>query len=171
VVWAWASLLALLLLHAGWYGWDGGWCWGPRFLVPALPALCLLAVAGLEAAPRRSPARFAGWLLLALSAALSWTGTLVATTEYHHGLRLVVGPHAYLEMARWSWSVLPPRIYWLLPKSYWLLPRALDAPEARWLGIALAACLALAAAAIVHAARLALAGAPSPAEPVSRSTA
>jgi hypothetical protein len=161
VLWTWGAFAALLLVHAGWYGWDGGWCWGPRFLVPALPLLALLAAAGVAAAPLRSAARWGGWLLVAASAALSWTGTLVPTTEYHHGLRLVVGPQAYLDMARWSWSVLPPRLYWGLPKTYWLLPRALALPEARWLGVALAACLALALVALGRAVRLAWRSAPA----------
>ena len=33
--------LAYLLLHMGWWTWHGGWSWGPRFLVPALPFLAL----------------------------------------------------------------------------------------------------------------------------------
>lgn len=27
--------------YAGWWSWHGGWCWGPRFLVPLLPLLIL----------------------------------------------------------------------------------------------------------------------------------
>ena len=36
-----ALFVVYLLLHAGWWSWYGGWSWGPRFLVPALPFLIL----------------------------------------------------------------------------------------------------------------------------------
>ena len=171
VVWAWGCFLALLLLHARWFGWDGGWCWGPRFLVPALPLLALLAAAALGATPPRSPVRWAGLALVLVSAAVSWTGTLVASTEYHHALRRVVGPAAYLETARWSWDVLPARLYWELPKGYWLLPRALDVPEARWLAVALALGLVAGALALVRAARLAARAASTGEPPVTPAAA
>lgn len=41
---AWSLLLVVVgytLLHAKWYAWMGGWCWGPRRLVPLLPLLML----------------------------------------------------------------------------------------------------------------------------------
>lgn len=34
-------VLVYPLLYAGWFMWWGGWSWGPRFLVPALPFLAL----------------------------------------------------------------------------------------------------------------------------------
>ncbi len=30
-----------LLYYSFWWAWEGGWCWGPRFLVPLLPFLIL----------------------------------------------------------------------------------------------------------------------------------
>jgi hypothetical protein len=33
--------IAYLLLYARWFMWWGGWSWGPRFLVPVLPFVCL----------------------------------------------------------------------------------------------------------------------------------
>jgi hypothetical protein len=30
-------ILITLAISASFYGWEGGWCWGPRFLVPTLP--------------------------------------------------------------------------------------------------------------------------------------
>lgn len=41
---AWSLLLMVvgyIVLHALWYAWMGGWCWGPRRLVPLLPLLML----------------------------------------------------------------------------------------------------------------------------------
>jgi 4-amino-4-deoxy-L-arabinose transferase-like glycosyltransferase len=32
-----------LLMYGRWWAWHGGWAWGPRFLVPTLPFLLLLA--------------------------------------------------------------------------------------------------------------------------------
>ncbi|MFZ0820067.1 MAG: phospholipid carrier-dependent glycosyltransferase [Candidatus Acidiferrales bacterium] len=32
-----------LMLHSFWLGWGGGWTWGPRFLLPTIPALVTLA--------------------------------------------------------------------------------------------------------------------------------
>ena len=37
--------LAYLSIYAGWHEWAGGWCWGPRYLLPALPGL--MAMCGL----------------------------------------------------------------------------------------------------------------------------
>lgn len=36
-----AMLLTPLVFYASWWTWHGGWSWGPRFLVPALPFLML----------------------------------------------------------------------------------------------------------------------------------
>lgn len=36
-----AMLLTPLIFYASWWTWHGGWSWGPRFLVPALPFLML----------------------------------------------------------------------------------------------------------------------------------
>jgi hypothetical protein len=37
-----AIFIAFLLLHSAWASWQGGWSWGPRFLLPGLPGLCAL---------------------------------------------------------------------------------------------------------------------------------
>lgn len=49
-----------LLLYAKWDSFEGGWCWGPRFLLPFVPALHLALVPLFEAA--------AGWTRAARSA-------------------------------------------------------------------------------------------------------
>jgi hypothetical protein len=51
---------AYLAEHSVWTFWAGGWSWGPRLLLPALPGL--MALAGLVERRRR-------WLLVALSVA------------------------------------------------------------------------------------------------------
>lgn len=42
---------AQVVFHASWHAWDGGGAWGPRFLTPILPLLCL-PLAALWSAPR-----------------------------------------------------------------------------------------------------------------------
>ena len=56
-VFALAILVARLLFYSRWWAWNGGWNWGPRFLVPAMPAL---AVGVLELV-RRFGSRPAWW--------------------------------------------------------------------------------------------------------------
>ncbi len=55
-------------LFAAWWSWDGGIVWGPRFLVPALPAAMLLIAPVLALAGRRRSV-FAGVAALALLSA------------------------------------------------------------------------------------------------------
>lgn len=45
-----------LLFFSKWSSWGGGWCWGPRFLLPAVPLLVLAAVELLRVFDRRSVA-------------------------------------------------------------------------------------------------------------------
>ncbi len=50
----WRSSLMLLLsistfeilIYSKWWAWHGGWCWGPRFLIPLLPIFLLIGFAG-----------------------------------------------------------------------------------------------------------------------------
>lgn len=45
--WLIVSLFATqLLIYSKWWAWHGGWCWGPRFLLPTLPLLLLVGLAG-----------------------------------------------------------------------------------------------------------------------------
>jgi hypothetical protein len=75
-------LLGNLVLLGAWYGWDGGWCWGPRFLVPLIPLWLLPAAFWL--AGRQSRPRF--WLfalLTVLSIIVQIPGILVRDQEIH----------------------------------------------------------------------------------------
>jgi 4-amino-4-deoxy-L-arabinose transferase-like glycosyltransferase len=41
-----AIVLYVFLLYSSWWAWHGGWCWGPRFLVPIIPLLLMPGFAG-----------------------------------------------------------------------------------------------------------------------------
>ncbi|HVX67843.1 MAG TPA: hypothetical protein VHA11_14625, partial [Bryobacteraceae bacterium] len=49
-----AVALAYLGLHSLWAQWHGAWCWGPRFLLPALPGLLALTALLTRVAWRRA---------------------------------------------------------------------------------------------------------------------
>ncbi len=65
--------IAVVALYARYYQWDGGGCWGPRFLVPILPLLVLPAGELLERAGRT-----AARLKRALFAATVAAGLLIS---------------------------------------------------------------------------------------------
>lgn len=50
---------------ATWHSWGGGWSWGLRLFVPALPVVAILAATGITALPGRARAWVPGVLLLA----------------------------------------------------------------------------------------------------------
>ncbi len=163
-VFAWGALATLLAVYCRWHGWDGGWCWGPRFLVPAVPLLVLLA-APLFEEPRRW-VRLAGTVLLAASAVIAFSGTLVAYTDFDQALRHAGGAVPYLEVARWSWAAYPPIAYWsFAPKVFYLVATLFQVAAAWPLAALFGAGLALLLPVGRHAWRLAVASestAPSP---------
>jgi hypothetical protein len=46
-------ILAHLLVYGKWFMWHGGFAWGPRFMVPALPFLCLFLAPPLQSLGER----------------------------------------------------------------------------------------------------------------------
>ena len=89
---------AYLAEHSVWTFWAGGWSWGPRLLLPALPGL--MALAGLVERRRR-------WLLVALSV----TGLIINSPNlvsfyaryYQEALAAKVSARAQL----WSFGSAP----------------------------------------------------------------
>lgn len=59
-----ASFGAYLLLYSAWDSFEGGWCWGPRFLLPFVPVLHLAVPFLILRAPVWSTARKAAFALV-----------------------------------------------------------------------------------------------------------
>ncbi len=72
-----------LLLAGAWHSWGGGWCWGPRLLVPAIPLWLLPAGLAFGGSPS---ARWRVWIagLVLISVAVQVPGILVKDQQIHH---------------------------------------------------------------------------------------
>jgi hypothetical protein len=131
-----AALLALV--YARWFMWEGGWCWGPRFLLPAVPLL-VLPLASFFETSREGPLQAAGLVLLALSFLVAASGASIDFSHFHQWIRaearqaMQAGdrPVDYYELVRWSWLHSPLLRAWDFGlRDYFLLPHAL-----RWPGL------------------------------------
>jgi MFS family permease len=70
------TFLLFLLTNSGYSEWTGGWSYGPRFLIPTLPFLCLMLIPSFEIKKQK---RFA-LVLLIISIFISFTGTATNIT-------------------------------------------------------------------------------------------
>lgn len=64
-----------LIFFSVWTGWSGGWCWGPRYLLPTLPLLMISAVEVLRTAdrtPYRMIVRYVAVVLAVVSLVLNF---------------------------------------------------------------------------------------------------
>jgi hypothetical protein len=95
---AWATAL---LFYGSWWAWDGGWCWGPRFLVPLIPLSCL----PLTALPDRR-----AWRLAAGVAILAGIGVQIGgviTDIIPHYAQVAAGRAADVDRMNFSLSESP----------------------------------------------------------------
>jgi hypothetical protein len=84
-----AALVALVsagyvLMYGKWFMWHGGFAWGPRFLVPILPLLCLPFAPLLESLRGFKKAGF--WALFGASGAVQVLGLSVHFNLFQEGL-------------------------------------------------------------------------------------
>ncbi|HOY67649.1 MAG TPA: hypothetical protein PLP29_12200 [Candidatus Ozemobacteraceae bacterium] len=130
---------AHLLLYATWHVWEGGWCWGPRFLVPALPISLIPVVTLFERPPAGRFSRLAILLVLALSLVVAFNGVIVSYNDYYKWIDILcraggAGSTRFdveksFALMRWSWEHSPLLRYWGFPvKDYFVLPRAIAHP-------------------------------------------
>ena len=79
-----------LLFFAMWSSWDGGWSWGPRFLLPAVPLLTLTAVDLIRAVARTQWLR---WIVTGAACSLGvlavWVNFLSVRVPYEEWLTLL----------------------------------------------------------------------------------
>ena len=86
-----ALILANLSLGAAWHSWQGGWAWGPRWLVPAIPLWLLPAAFSFpQWAPRKRTLLLAA--AVAASTLLQVPGILVYDNEFHYLKEAVLTP-------------------------------------------------------------------------------
>jgi hypothetical protein len=132
-------LIVTVSLYARWHMWEGGWCWGPRFLVPVLPLIVLPVIAVFDRLPTRLLGRVAVVGTLAFSFLVALSGVVVGYHELtlwvraeHRASSLVHGLTAtpsYHDMVCWDWAYAPIWRNWAFPfKDYVLLPHAVVAP-------------------------------------------
>jgi len=138
------SLAALLALYCRWWGWEGGWCYGPRLLVPALPLLAAFSFDGLG--PQARLAALVGLV------ATSLPGLMVEPHDYYQWVRAytLTSGEAFFDLLRWDWAYAPIRQWWTYPvKETMLLPNVASAPGPVVGGLLSAALAGLAWAVIV----------------------
>lgn len=143
------ALATLLLLYGRWHWWEGGWCWGPRFLVPVLPVLLLPLGTYVDDPP-------VGALRLVLPGALL-VGLLVTVPtivvsyhDYYQWMKAWFNSHPdaypaldhYYPLLRWSWRFAPLYQWWTFPvRDNLLLPHALAQPGLILTGFGVAAAM------------------------------
>jgi len=103
---------ATLLYYSLWWAWEGGWSWGPRFLVPLLPML-VLPLGALLAQPA---ARKRGWLillfglLLPLGIVVQMLGVALDANTYM--IALANNPALPADYYIWNFSASPLLEHW-----------------------------------------------------------
>jgi hypothetical protein len=108
-------LLVRPLFYASW-AWDGGWTWGPRFLVPAMPALLIGVVEVVR--------RFRGWprfpqVIVAIVVLVSVSVQVVgASTDHLHSNAVIAQQHEDFHAGLLSWDHFP-----IVEQAKWMFTR------------------------------------------------
>jgi len=153
VVATFGSFLLLLLGHSTWHMWEGGWCFGPRFLFPALPLLMVPTALGLARLVRTRLGRALLAPLVLWSLLLSHLSATVNYLDYHFFLYFTFDE--IQEMVRWSFEWAPMAAWWTFPEKHFLIiPRFLVGWGGPLLQVLAGALVAFAAYAFFRLARM-----------------
>ena len=80
-------LVARITILAKWFSWQGGWCWGPRLLLPVIP---LMLLPGLEVFEnwqwKKTPVRLLVLGLLASGLYIQFIGATVSPNKYNNDI-------------------------------------------------------------------------------------
>jgi 4-amino-4-deoxy-L-arabinose transferase-like glycosyltransferase len=145
------STITLIVGYAKWYMWEGGWCWGPRFLVPVIPLL-IIPLAGLfEPAKIDKQRRILLYGILAICLIVSLNGIVTNYFDYYLELKTYHKQHVaeyaaagfedFKAVQRWDWRHAPIRVFWNYPhNNYLFVTKAVQSPG---LFLALYGCFAL----------------------------
>ncbi len=115
-----AILLARPLLFASWSQWEGGVCWGPRFLVPAMPALAVGVVEVVR--------QFKGWqatvrialvAVMALSVGVQLVGASIGYEHHWNKVRPEAVAAGEVQNYLYAWKYSP-----ILKEAQWFVSRA-----------------------------------------------
>lgn len=99
-------VLGLVVVYSAWWGWDGGFFWGPRFLLLASVPACLALAAALHRPPRSLGLRAGLLVVLLLSVWVGVNGAVFGMTGLSRCDPAVGTGEAYLCVQTTSFSPL-----------------------------------------------------------------
>ncbi len=137
------SFVTLLGLYSPWHMWEGGWCLGPRFLVPVIPLLIIPAAVFCKAFWSQTWFRGVCFLVIAFGLAFVTQAIRINYLDFHYAAYSLEAD--IQQTVRWSFDWSPIIAYWGWPESnFLLLPRILVGQGGPWLqGVAVAIVLGL----------------------------
>jgi hypothetical protein len=101
----------MLVLYSGWWAWHGGWCWGPRFLVPVMPLMMLPGLAAWAGGKRwLGPAA----VILGVAGLAVNLGAILVNYTAIYDYWIKIGVLDWAEAGvQWFWSVWDHSRAWL----------------------------------------------------------